>query len=299
MYLEYALDVKDNKSKLLKYLSHDSLSQKHFFDKSGLTYFHWANDISSVNYISDMCLNNNEENNRLTQLKESLDSLKDIPVWVMSNFGYKKTTLYHVYDYYSDPRIKHFWNDFNQLEISLSGEIGPYSLLNSMNWFDENIYAQFMYLKIIECWRPKRNFRMGLTIPVKLSKVQCPLFKAKATIHQVTMHGLVMKVETSLLSHFVYDQDIFVEKEHSFSPPLLASPSRDVLSGERWWDAIGDFTINGKIFSDLVRDTLQKDKRHNSYIFISAALLKESDFVFDKAECLLEESEYLIKKVAA
>ncbi len=291
--------MKDSKLKLLEYLSSDSLTQKHFFDKSGLTYFHWANDTSSVNFISDLCSNSSNKDNRLTELKDSLNALKEIPVWVMSNFGYKKTTLYHVYDYYCDPRIKHFWNDFNQLEISLNGEIGPYSLLNSMAWFDENIYAQFMYLKVIGSLRPKRNFRMGLNIPVKLSKVQCPLFKANAIIHQVTSHGLVMKIETSHLSHFLYEQDISIEKEYSFSPPLLETPNRDILSGERWWDAIDDFTFDGKAFSSLVKDALKQDKKLHSYIFISSALLRANDFEFNKAECLLEESEYIIKKVAA
>lgn len=291
--------MKDNKNKILKYLSQESLSQKYFFDKTGLTYFHWANDISSVNYISEKCLNSNQEDKRLGNLKQNLDSLKEIPVWVMSYFGRKRTTLYHVYDYYSDPRIKHFWNDFNQLEISLSDEIGPYSLLSSMTWFDENIYSQFMYLKLIESWRPKRNFRMGLNIPVKLSKVQCPLFKASALIHQVTSHGLVMKIDTSQLNHFLYDQDISIDKDFSFSPKVLETTSRDVLSGELWWDAIEDFHLDGKDFTELVKNNLQKDKRMNSYIFISKALLKDHNYKFEKALNLLDESEYLIKKVAA
>lgn len=291
--------MKDDNLKILKYLRKDSLSQKHFFDKSGLTYFHWANDVASVNYISQKCLDSNQGDKRLDNLKKKLNSLKEIPVWVMSYFGRKRTTLYHVYNYYSDPRIKHFWNDFNKLEISLSDEIGPYSLLSSMSWFDENIYSQFMYLKLIESWRPKRNFRMGLNIPVKLSKVQCPLFKANALIHQVTSHGLVMKIETTQLNHFLYDQDISIDKDFSYSPPVLETINRSVLSGELWWDAIEDFNLDGKKFTELVKGSLKKDKRFNSYIFISQSLLKDHNFKFEKALSLLEESEYLIKKIAA
>ena len=133
---------------------------------------------------------------KLEGLYTELETLKEIIVWVKSSEKTLKTTMFDLYEFYLDSRVRLYWfSENSKVMFSIGNEIGPYNPLNSKKWFNIDIYRAFLYRKILTKFMPYRSFRLGMEI-----EVDCYFNKMKSehttmTIHQVSEFGVILKVK--------------------------------------------------------------------------------------------------------
>ena len=266
-------------------------------NQEGLS-FHWSSNIRTIELVKKNCLGNRKGSQRITNLERGLDYLKDVPVWLASGLGKKRTNLYHVYECYMDPRLNSMWQDFKNVSISLSNDLGPYSLVRSMKWFDEKIYAQFIYIKLIRSWMPKRHFRMGLEIPLELSKTKCPLNKFSTKLHQVTEEGIIIQMKCNHLHHFKIEEEVMFSKK-GLSIEKNSFISQEFFSFNKWLELLGDFTISGDEFSKIVNTTLKTEERQQAYLFLPYTIIKSKSFEREEIKSSLDAAKKYICKIAA
>jgi len=282
----------------LDYFNEGDLSKPLTLGKENGLSFHWSSNLRTIELVKRNCLEDKKGQRRIIQLEKQLEHLKGIPVWLSSGARKKKTNLYHVYECYMDPRLNSMWQEFKNVSISLSYDLGPFSLVRSMKWFDEKIYAQFIYIKIIRSWMPKRHFRVGLEIPLELTKEKCPLIKFKANFHQVTEDGVLIQVHRSHLHHFKNDDDINFRQLHKNNEKTFDRKS-ECFSYGRWKSLIGDFNIRGEDFTRIVNNTLRTEERELVYLFIPFSVIDNDHFNKEEVSHSLDSAKKFICKLAA
>ena len=176
--------------KFIPYIESAQLNEKYHLNKLGTLNFHWANWKNSVEVVRDV-LHVNDNGIRLKELEESLYYLKDTPVWLRSKLGSLQTDLYHLYECYLDPRLRYGWFDRQQeIFVSHGTDAGPYSPLKSMRWFDRDIYAKFIFVKLVNGQAPQREFRLGIDIEMGEQQFQ---YQLKWLLTQMEKIILVLK----------------------------------------------------------------------------------------------------------
>ena len=276
------------------YLHRSPLEHKLYFDSQMMTNYHWANDLSALKKFRKDFSNDQQLMKRYSDLEEKISNLKEVNVWLSSQQDTIQTNLYNVYESFLDPNINAIWDNLDNIMISCIDEVGPYSLLNDMRWFDDNVYSYFVYLKLIRSWMCERQFRMSVNIPIELSVHECPLIKARATYHQVSESGIVIKLEKQLMSMFRINSSIDICKKSSHRPNLVKG-DRYELSSHCWWNELGDLNISFKEFDKIIKNGASNQKGNNIYLFLPSNLLKKSkNYNYDRVIKLLNTSEEII-----
>lgn len=185
---------------LREYLSHAPLESFLNLDAGGKLFFHWANWARTCRLQRELHAGNPA---RLDALEKSLDSLKRVEVWLKSPKGTIVTSLHELYESYLDPRLRVslFGSNglpLNEREILYSdaGEAGPFSRLAAMKWFDKNIYALFVFRKLLLGFVPQRQFRLGSSASAVWWLKSSPLEAVTTTVHQVSARGVLFKVNS-------------------------------------------------------------------------------------------------------
>lgn len=157
--------------------------------------FHWAN-------WDQTCLaqrrhyKNFNNNYHLMKLNETLQQLKNKPVWLCNKVKVIRTDLFSLYESYLDSRLRLTWFERkDEILFSSDSEQGPYFTLTSMRWLDKEIYAQFVMRKILLEHYTLRSFRLNATIPVhfKLDN-DVKVYEDKVMIHQLSEFGFIFKI---------------------------------------------------------------------------------------------------------
>jgi len=157
--------------------------------------FHWAN-------WDQTCLaqrrhyKNFNNNFHLMKLNDTLQQLKQQPIWLCNKVKVIRTDLFSLYESYLDSRLRLTWFERkDEILFSIDSEQGPYFTLTSMRWLDKDIYAQFVMRKILLEHYTLRSFRLNATIPVhfKLDN-DVRVFEDKVMIHQLSEFGFIFKI---------------------------------------------------------------------------------------------------------
>lgn len=178
---------------LIKYLTEGDLSSQ--LRISDVLSFHWSNwdKTCQFNRSSFQNFNNNLQ---LIIFEKSLQDLKNKEVWLSSKSKSMKTNLYELYLCYLDSRLRMTWFDRkDEILFSFDSEQGPYYKLTSMKWMDRDIYAKFIYRKIIQDQLTLRSFRLNSNIDVVMRFDQEYNEIKNVTIHQISENGIIFKVK--------------------------------------------------------------------------------------------------------
>lgn len=157
--------------------------------------FHWAN-------WDQTCLaqrrhyKNFNNNFHLMKLNETLQQLKNQPVWLCNKVKVIRTDLFSLYESYLDSRLRLTWFERkDEILFSNESEQGPYFTLTSMRWLDKDIYAQFVMRKILLEHYTLRSFRLNATIPVHFKMDNdVKVYEDKVMIHQLSEFGFIFKI---------------------------------------------------------------------------------------------------------
>lgn len=289
----------ETKSKFQKYLHENALADSMPLGKNGILRFHWANDRVASSYIRNLHEESMVENKRMEELRGELNQLKDVPIWLMSKRGQMKSDLHNLYMCYLDPRLKTQWFELEEILVSLSHEAGPFSSIKAMRWFDKDIYAKFIYLKLLESWVPQRSFRLSLDIPIFIRAGGSPFQSVDATIHQISEHGLVIHVAScSQLKEWTKAVEfLFLKKEMNL---VDERGVENCLKTKEWVRGIENFTIKGEVFDEILNQ-LQGQGEKDNFIFVPLSKiqmlsLKNHDACLRNLKDLILETQATIHK---
>lgn len=157
--------------------------------------FHWSNwDLTCL--AQRKHYKNFNNNHHLTRLNQTLQELKNKPVWLCNKVRVIRTDLYSLYESYLDSRLRLTWFERkDEILFSYEGEQGPYFTLTSMKWLDKDIYSQFVLRKILIEHYTLRSFRLNAIIPLhfKLDN-DVNIYENKVVIHQMSDVGFIFKI---------------------------------------------------------------------------------------------------------
>ena len=260
---------KETSLRVQKYLREKDLSSFLSFGESSPIGFHWANDRNSSAFVKELFAHNPKEQEafRLEQLEGELDTLKDIPIWLMSRRGQLKSDLFNLYQCYLDPRLKTQWFDIEEILVSTSHEAGPFSSVKGMRWFDATIYAKFIYLKLIQACAPQREFRLSLDVPIEIRAGGSPLGSIKGRLHQISAHGIVLNLENLGQAKEWGDKEIMILKK-PLSLKDCDSGIERCLRSEEWMGSLENFSLKGADFHTLVQSQIDSTSSDHYFIFI-------------------------------
>lgn len=291
---------KQTKSLFQNYLNADQLDSPLMFQDSGIVSFHWANDKLTSSYVKELYKNDDGDvKERFEDLKLTLEKLKNFPVWLMSKRGQIKSDLHNLYQCYLDPRLKTNWFHMEEILVSMNHEAGPFSSIKSMRWFDKDIYAQFIYVKMLESWVPQRNFRLSLDIPLEIRAGGSPFHTISAKIHQISSHGLVLHLASCSQAKQWSTEDIIFLKKNM--PLENERGIENCLKSQEWMNSIENFTMKGDDFQMIIHQGLDGQGDKDNFLFIpfdkiNMLSLKAHDQCMKNLKSLFDETESTIHK---
>jgi hypothetical protein len=285
-----------------KYLRENDLASFLSLGEFSPVGFHWANDRSSSHFVKELFNGNPKEQeiNRLEQLEQDLAVLKDIPIWLMSRRGQLKSDLYNLYQCYLDPRLKNQWFDLEEILVSTAHEAGPFASIKSMRWFDANLYAKFIYLKMINSWVPQRDFRLSLDIPIEIRAGGSPLGSIQGRLHQISGHGIVLNLENLGQAKEWGDKEVMILKK----PMALKDNETGIercLRSQEWMGSLENFSVKGAEFHELIQSQIDSTSGDHYFVFIPFSKMtllsvRAHDEAMKNLLGLFEEAQNTIQK---
>lgn len=272
----------DRKQNFVNYLKNRPLHEAYPLTQNNVLSFHWANWQESCRFQRNYLYDNAKSCERLFELNEYLDGLKDTPIWLKNRDKSIHTNLYDLYQCYADPRMRSLWFDRSDQEvlISFGTEAGPYQALTSMRWIDKDIYTSFIHRKILTQNQQMRAFRMNSKIPAKCVIDESPFKTFPITIHQITDNGLLLKIPNSKKMAFM-DDSKSIHIELNFRPFIEAVDANveetlrsfeahhfDLFSEEKAPPETHRFSLDQNILDKYGnRDTFRKSGHGEFFLF--------------------------------
>lgn len=183
-------------SSLIDYLCSDALMEKHYLTENKNIEFHWSCWDKGCDFQMEKFSNEIEKQKKIEDLDIFFETLKDKIVFIRKQVNTLKISLYDFYMMYVDSSRAEEWNVLKEKsQVSMVGEAGPYVAIDSMRWFDREIYSAFVFRKLISGEMPNRRFRLGVNIPVICEFNESPLKNDQISIHQLSLSGCLFKVD--------------------------------------------------------------------------------------------------------
>lgn len=290
---------KETKKQFQSYLNQMSLSDPLYFGDNKVLSFHWANDRLSSDYIKTI-KDHKDHTSRVDALRGELEELKGTSLWLMSKRGQIKSDLHNLYQCYLDPRLKQQWFNLEEILVSTNHEAGPFSSLKAMRWFNKDIYAKFIYLKMIESWVPQRGFRLSLDIPIEIRAGGSPFQSITGKIHQISNAGLVLHLSSCSQAKEWgnVDEILFLKKEMDL---VEERGIESCLKSKEWLSTLENFTVKGEDFQLILAKGLEGQGEKDNFLFIPFDVvrmlsLRAHSKCMDNLKGLFEETESTIHK---
>jgi hypothetical protein len=188
------MSVKKFDESVLDYFKAPEVFQQLSLVRSGEIKLHWAN--------WDILLSKLKVDNRRGQqftaclIEQQLEEYNNIPVWVINKQGSVETSLRELYLYFLDPRIKELWFELNEETLlSFKSPTGPFVRLQSMRWFDLEVYRMFIYKDLFTnpCLN-HRSFRLTVDIPLIFTFTDSIQNDLEGRIIQISKTGMLLKI---------------------------------------------------------------------------------------------------------
>jgi len=156
--------------------------------------FHWANWDQTC-LLQRKIYKNFNQNFHLSTLNNSLNELRNKPIWLCNKVKVLKSDLYSLYESYLDSRLRMTWFERKEeILFSFESEQGPYQTLTTMKWLDKKIYSKFVLRKILLDYFTLRSFRLNTILPTvfKLNN-DVNFYHDKVEVHQISEAGIILK----------------------------------------------------------------------------------------------------------
>jgi len=183
--------------KIQNYLNFFEQEKINLIDNSNL-YTSWEN----VPFLREFIKSNAKiKNNINLTLDHELASYKNDKVWVRGKRSESVLSMYDLYEFFLDSRIRYLWHDsIDNILISTTGKNGSYSHITDKKWFDHSIYKKFVLRQIINNNFINRSFRVGSDL--KCAVIMSEFIKKESILHQITDKGLLFRFsDVSFLKH--------------------------------------------------------------------------------------------------
>jgi hypothetical protein len=194
--------------KVIKYFRQPSLFSELNLVKSGEIKLHWAN------WDKLLCKMKKEamagDHFTAQEIEQKLEEYETIPIWIINKQGSVESNLRELYTYFLDPRMKELWFELNdETLLSFKSGSGPFIRLQSMRWFDFEVYKTFVFKNLLEKNSlPHRAFRVSVDIPLTCTFKDSIQKDIQANIVQVSKVGLLIKVCGNDIQRFECSDEI-------------------------------------------------------------------------------------------
>lgn len=253
-----------NQHSLFDYLKNNE--QNELFVLSEEISFHWANWDETSRAMKAL-VESGDNTKLLAFLDDSLNVLKQKPIWLCNKMKSIKTTYYALYESYLDSRLRLTWFDRDEeILYSDSCEQGPFSSLSSMKWFSKEFYEKFIQRKILSDRYPLRSFRITTEINLSMKfDNHYVLHNQNVKIHQLSEAGVLLRIKDRNFinkiknsHHMEIDFPIFTNDFESLGPLVsLADLMNAFKLGNK--ESSLKFTINSDVINQY--SNLQNSKR--------------------------------------
>lgn len=180
---------------LINYLKNPDLYESFHLGESGKLTFHWANSSNFLENVRNDSEIKRKIKDKIVKIKRTLENE---PAWLISKQNQIESNIYEIYKYFLDPRLRELWFEVNDdITLSLRTVQGPYTRLQSMRWFDYEIYRAFVYEKLIRCTKMNfRNFRLGCSLNLEIIPTGVPTPAINVTISQIMEDGILLSIDS-------------------------------------------------------------------------------------------------------
>lgn len=185
------------KQDYLNYFSNPKTYEELNLVDSGALKLHWSNWNKLLGSIQ-LKIEQGQISESTNEINQLLEQYKAVEIWIINKQGNIKSNLYELYSYYLDPRLRELWFELNEdTLLSFKAATGPYIRLQSMRWFNFDIYKLFVYQKLLsKSGIIPRQFRMSVHMPIRAEFSESVLNPIEATIVQVSKNGMLIKVDS-------------------------------------------------------------------------------------------------------
>jgi len=179
-----------------EYLKEAPLRSNYYLNDQKTLSFHWANWKETCLFQKENLFKEGTQIKKLEGLYNELETLKEIIVWIKSPEKTLKTTMFDLYEFYLDSRVRLYWfSESSKVMFSIDNEIGPYNPLNTKKWFNIDIYRAFLYRKILTKFMPYRSFRLGMNLSFDCYFDSMKNDHSTMCIHQISEFGIILKIK--------------------------------------------------------------------------------------------------------
>ncbi len=251
---------------------------------SGEIKLHWANWDLLLEKMKEESLSS-ENSYTACEIAQKIEEYDKVPVWIINKQGNIETSLKELYTYFLDPRLRELWFEINEdTLLSFKSGSGPFIRLQSMRWFDFDVYKTFIFQNLLEKENSvMRSFRLSVDIPLTCSFLDSIQSDVSANIVQLSQQGLLLKIEGSDIQKFDCSQEVIFSA--NLSPFKSAKNKEFALLDEIFTKNIFNKKVKGTSFR-LKKNILSIRNNKNNmvysngneyYLFVHFDDLNESD----------------------
>lgn len=181
------------------FLGTGQIEEIFWFENKNQLGIHWANSAEGRARVRDW-VKTTEGKIAYQELEAKLFKLKETTIWLSRNRDFIKCSLYELYQFYLDPRIRTSWmQGSDKTMVSFMSEAGPFVELRSLRWLDREILKNFFLLKLINGQAQERECRLSTNMKVQVQQEDYDINSYELSIHQISQKGILLKVEGSHL----------------------------------------------------------------------------------------------------
>lgn len=177
-----------------------SLGEEFQLCENGAMTFHWSDFFETCDQIKDGLENDLELKQDFEKKDKSLQRLNLIPVWVRTQAKVYQTTMYSLYERHilNRSNLMEGLDFFGPHEVSLISGTGPFKMMAVSEFFNKEVYQDFIMVSLIKGLLPKRDFRIRLKAKVLMEYGDNFEKAGLLQLEQLTTQGMLFAIDSDL-----------------------------------------------------------------------------------------------------
>lgn len=177
-----------------------SLGEEFHLCENGTITFHWSDFFETCDQIKDKLDTDPELKQDFERKEKAIERLKLIPVWIQTTARVYQTTMFSLYERHILNRNNHMdgLDFFGPLAVSMISGTGPFKSMAVSEFFNKDMYQDFIMVSLIKGLLPKRDFRIRLKAKVLMEYGDNFEQAGLLQLEQLTTQGLLFSVDSDL-----------------------------------------------------------------------------------------------------
>lgn len=263
-----------------------SLGEEFTLCDNGSMVFHWADFNETCDQIKEKIESNYELKEEFDLKEKNLNRLNLIPVWIKTPSKVYQTTMFALYERHILNRTSAMagLDFFGPLDISLISGTGPFKSMAVSEFFNRELYQDFILVNLIKGLLPKRDFRIRLKAKVLMEYGE--QFEKAGLVHleQLTTRGILLGIDTDFYQkdvsrsnqvRILLDTRTLAEATRKDLPELKAHLSQHVFN--LMYSSRKEDALEMNLKNIQASSSFEFLKEHKKYLFVPYSGLTAHD----------------------